>query len=272
MNICPKCRAFYDDELLRFCLADGSPLVAVGRNETNWEVGESALRVVKQVAKRETAIQWIKQIVWTVVTTVIVVSVIYVVVMNTWIYLGGPDKYFPKTVDESTPTPTPTPVIKVESPTPTPVIEDLTPTPKPTPTTERTASPTPTPVIEDATPTPTPTPTPFICTQSMKEQAKTDIKSSNTVYIENSVAKLEKDDAIQYYRDRPPAGVSPEDVSNDGEMNFEAVDCSTATVTYKSTWVRTPEKYMRGLPPFKGVKKFRCDKIKDKKWVCSYVK
>ena len=142
--------------MLRFCLTDGSPLVAVGRSDADWEVGESALRVVKQAVRRETVIQWIKQIVWAVITMVIVVSVIYVVVMNTWIYLGGPEKYFPKTVEQSTPTPTPTPtpVIEVESPTPTPT---LTPIP------ERMDSPTP-------TPTTTPTPILARCDQALEQQ------------------------------------------------------------------------------------------------------
>ena len=217
MNICPKCRAFYDDELLRFCLADGSPLVAVGGNDANWEVGESALRVVKQAVRRETVIQWIKQIVWTLITTIIVVSVIYVVVMNTWIYLGGPEKYFPKTVEQSTPTPTPTPtpVIEVESPTPTPT---LTPIP------ERTAS-----------PTPTATPTPILarCDQALEQQRL-------GVKIDALRAEIRKDEArIQEKWSRELGDVPPQIVATP-EFGSPIVnigeDCRSAKISLSYTW------------------------------------
>ena len=252
MNICPKCKRFYDDEQLRFCLADGSPLVAVGRNETNWEVGESALRVVKQVAKRETAIQWIKQIVWTVITTVIVVSVIYVVVMNTWIYFGGPEKYFPKTVDESTPTPT-----ELPSPTPTPTPERMDlPTPTPTPDKDR-RSPTPTPYNKEPR---TPTPTPLACNVGKESD---EIRRNYASYFFERIKAMQPWLAKQYMT-QERQGVLVLVTLNNFQLNISP-DCRSASVTHPFQAIIFNRNGKQNAP-IDMKKGFSCNK--DRRWRC----
>jgi hypothetical protein len=41
---CPKCGAYYADDLLAFCLADGCPLTGVDSNSDNWTRGSQAIQ------------------------------------------------------------------------------------------------------------------------------------------------------------------------------------------------------------------------------------
>jgi hypothetical protein len=176
MRICLKCRNFYADETLKFCLADGAPLAGVDSTSELWPEGTEAVRKTASRVQRAMRRQKLRRTISTTVTTVLVVMVVTVVSLNSYIYLN-PEAPQEEIAQAISPTPTPETVSELQ---PTPVIEETpTPTPAtladairetPTPTVggdgkgpPRTPTPTPTPVIyvmDFPTPTPPPVPTP----------------------------------------------------------------------------------------------------------------
>jgi len=88
LKFCPKCNGFSDDEDLRFCLADGVPLVALDRTDDKWTEGDEVVRQERQRLRREVRRSTIKRALSTLVTTVLIVMVVTVVALNVWIYLG----------------------------------------------------------------------------------------------------------------------------------------------------------------------------------------
>ncbi|MFN0140434.1 MAG: hypothetical protein ACKVQW_10170 [Pyrinomonadaceae bacterium] len=157
MRYCPKCRSFYDDAQLRFCLRDGVPLVDVSPSDQVWNEGTSFIRETQRRVTSETRIRQLKKIVSILITTVMVIMVVSVITLNSWIYLSEPES---EVAENVTPSPASSPEASPEpslSISPEPTVEP-TPTSSPTPTPTRTRTQTPTP-----TPRPTITIAPPVC-------------------------------------------------------------------------------------------------------------
>ncbi len=140
MRFCPKCRTFYDDADLNFCLKDGVPLVNIKENDNLWREGTEVIQQTKYQIRREIFKKQFKKIVSILITTILIVMIISVITINSWIYLNPPEK---EIVQNDKPFPKPEPTIEI----------------LPSPSGQKTVSPTPTPK-KTPTPTTTPTPTP----------------------------------------------------------------------------------------------------------------
>ncbi len=91
MKICPKCRNFYDDPLLRFCLKDGVPLAEIANNPKLLPEGVNYLNQVKSELKRQTRKQTLKKFFKILVSTVLTIMIISVVTLQSWVYLNKPE-------------------------------------------------------------------------------------------------------------------------------------------------------------------------------------
>jgi uncharacterized protein (DUF2141 family) len=80
MRVCPKCRDYYADRLLGFCLADGTPLVDVDPNSDLWD---QAARVIEQkqnvVKTQQRRFKWRRAMLRAMLMTTMVVSVAAVI-------------------------------------------------------------------------------------------------------------------------------------------------------------------------------------------------
>jgi hypothetical protein len=205
MKLCPKCRNFYDDELLRFCLKDGMPLVSVKPNEELWSEATNSIRKTRRIEQKEIRKQQLKKVVTTLITTFIIISVISVIALNSWIYTHPEEtaKLREEKVEVSDPKPAETPnVVEIpeiseSTPTPTPILEktprkDLqTPTPTDTPKPIETPIPTVEPTKTKTTktkPSPTITATPFVCNTANEADA---IKRSWSSYFSQQIRSLQ---------------------------------------------------------------------------------
>ena len=125
IRTCPKCGDYYADASLAFCLVDGAPLVDVEPLSESWSEGT---RVVEEkgnaLRKQKRRLKW-RRFMLSALTTLMLVMVVCVVVINSFIYLR------PKQEEVALATPlTPTP-----TPTSTPPLTSTSiPTPSPTPT------------------------------------------------------------------------------------------------------------------------------------------
>lgn len=126
MRFCPKCRAFYDDEALEFCLNDGILLVEINRSDKLWEQGGRAIGETKSIIRRQMFRQSLKKILSTAITTVLVIMTVIVTITSSWIYLNPEEKVNPEnsiiaaaspTVEKSLPQ-TPTPKAKKKAAVP----------------------------------------------------------------------------------------------------------------------------------------------------------
>jgi hypothetical protein len=185
MRTCPKCGDYYADDLLAFCLADGTPLVGVTPHSESWNEG------VRVVAEKEAALRkqrrrfrW-RHVLMSATTTLVMTTVVCVVTVNSLLYLApGPEEV--SRAAASTPAPPPNAKLttappELREPTtadPTPVVpitpaSELNPVPTPlptaapnpttdtsTPTGDKQPTPPSTPTPPPSTPTPTPSPTP----------------------------------------------------------------------------------------------------------------
>jgi cytoskeletal protein RodZ len=224
ISFCPKCRAFYADELLQFCLTDGVPLVKINQSSELWTEGIDSLNETKKKIERAIRRDNVKKFLSYMVSTIVTALVVCVVAINSWIYIKPPPKSDeiasipPSSFDEPTgvsqlapvseptvePEATAPPESTVEpeatvTPTPdgtpdgngTPDFDDEVPTPTPTPATPTptvTLTPTPvTPTPTPVTPTPTPvTPTPTQTLVPALEVCSSDIRKNEKNKIINS--------------------------------------------------------------------------------------
>ncbi len=137
MRICPKCRAFYGDPQLAFCLADGTPLANVNPQSEKFKEGSRAVEEqAKRLSKQRRRVRW-RKIVLASLTTLVMAMVVTTSF----------------TVETTTPT-QPESSSSLPSPDPHP---SLTPTESLTPSSLPSPTPSPSPSIS---PTPTPTPIP----------------------------------------------------------------------------------------------------------------
>lgn len=148
MRRCPKCRGFYDDELLRFCLKDGVPLVAVNAEDDLWFKGSTFILESNRLAQREITRRRIQKVITMLVTTVLTIMVFYVIAMNAWIYAGNAEKYLSDNLTKDMavdPSPIDSPSV-MPSPTQSEAERPIS-SPIPTPTRISTSTPTPTPSL-----------------------------------------------------------------------------------------------------------------------------
>lgn len=135
MRICPKCRAFFGDPQLAFCLADGTPLANVAPQSDKWNEGTRVIQEqAKRIGKQRRKLRWRRLslgALTTLVTTMLVVTSF--------------------TVETTTSPPV---VSLVPSPESSPTVT-VTSTSLPSDSPSPSASPTP-----SISPTPTPTPIP----------------------------------------------------------------------------------------------------------------
>lgn len=180
IRTCPKCRDFYADDSLLFCLADGTPLVAVEPRDELWSEAQRAVEEKENARrKKERRLKW-RRVTLSSMTVMIVVAVIFVVTVNGIIYLK------PQTEDESARAESSTPAVPDSPdvsfipgkpspqqqpeawsrPSPSPTSTVITkPTPTPTPRTILSATPTPTPLVDSTPSEPAQTAT---CTEAYK--------------------------------------------------------------------------------------------------------
>src|SRR5947207_317813 len=113
MRFCPKCGELYDDQLLAFCLADGTPLGAVSLDSDVWKEGSRAFEQKQTTLKaKQRRLKWQRVVLMTMLMTTLVVTVVA--------YVGR---------EERPPAPSPAPP-KPDPPKPNPEPTD----PKPVPT------------------------------------------------------------------------------------------------------------------------------------------
>lgn len=240
MRTCPKCGDYYADDLLAFCLADGTPLVGV---IPHGEVWSDSLRVVEEkeraLRKQRRRLRW-RRVLLSATTTLVVSMVVCVVVVNGFIYLTqGPEEN--RRADASTP--------------------EL---PKANPTTTPTIITTPD-ITRETTPTPTPTPTHEGCSDADR--------SRESKVVVRVVSRMWQDD-VEGERDRVTREHSKNGVKANAELSGTEYKssvqrkCSAATVTVSHTWtVFTP----RGTePPVHSSQTFACAKVSGA-WGCHKV-
>lgn len=183
MKICPNCQMRYEDDALRFCTRDGSPLVAEsaiadsesldvsgalpGRSADTQDISgktkdedieteiprivikphrtDSENEHIESKSEETTSRSTLKTVLLTVIVTVVVIATGG---WFFWIYVSGSGNFLFGTREESE-------IPTEASPEPSPLVPIRTPNPSPSPTPE--ASPTPSP---SPSPSPTPTATP----------------------------------------------------------------------------------------------------------------
>jgi hypothetical protein len=76
LRTCPKCSAYYADELLAFCLVDGMPLLAVDPGSRNWVEGARVLEEKTSASrKQQRRIKW-RRVALTAITTLLLTMVV----------------------------------------------------------------------------------------------------------------------------------------------------------------------------------------------------
>ncbi|HEX8118564.1 MAG TPA: hypothetical protein VF521_14910 [Pyrinomonadaceae bacterium] len=113
MRLCPKCGDYYADDLLAFCLTDGTPLAGVVPEGELWEEG---LRVVEEKERvlrvRRRRLKW-QRVTQVVTTTLVTTMVVCVVAVNGLIYLTPEPDEAPASPSGTTPKRAPTPTTVV---------------------------------------------------------------------------------------------------------------------------------------------------------------
>lgn len=269
MRVCPKCRNFYAGETLKFCPADGILLVGVDRSSEHWTEGTEAVRKTTRKVQRQIRRQKLMRVVSVTVTTVLTVMVIYVAVLNSYIYLSPEEKEIAQAVSPEQP-----PVVKAvpaaqpapvavetsllttntpSSPLPCPARESLqTTAPMPGKTSPLVSVPPPPPVMDAAPaaiPIPSPTsalPTP--AAPSPQTLIPADPPAPVGLPLRASVAT----DAPESTPAEPPSPVSPKTKEKTPEPARPAVPASCSAtdkdkveemlrIRFASTWEREIE-------------------------------
>lgn len=254
MKFCPKCRSFYDDESLAFCLADGIPLVKLNESDELWTEGSKAVETSRIIIQKQTRRQQLRRISRILITTLIIIMVISVIAMNIYVYT-------PSSEDE-----------KVENITPTSTIEpnntpELLSTPNlistpvstittlPAPTISRSPTKPPTPKFS-----PTVTNSPTSCSPQNEEAI---IRKFNVSIWRNKILP-EKPVVLE-------KNLKEHAVRADAELGFVeqirvkvSFDCKTATVFVPYIWTILPT----ARAPFSvtGNRTFSCNK--NGSWKC----
>jgi cytoskeletal protein RodZ len=76
LRTCPKCSAYYEDELLAFCLVDGMPLIGVAPGSESWSKGTRVIEEkTKASIKQQRRLKW-RRIVLSAMTTLMLTMVV----------------------------------------------------------------------------------------------------------------------------------------------------------------------------------------------------
>jgi hypothetical protein len=215
LKICPKCRRFYDDADLRFCLNDGVPLIFA--DEKLKPEGIAKIRVEKNLLRREMRLRQIKNVVSILVTTVLTIMIISVIVINTWLYLNPEEKDTAKIQN-------PTPTIEI-SPMPT-IKNSISPAPQ----TKRTT------VSANMN-----TNNPQICTDERKQEIKSQIGEQTMEQWRKSFLDEQK-----IFKDQNFDKLNPNCRANSSAcVNFIIEiddDCRTAIVNFDWQFIKPQKK------------------------------
>jgi hypothetical protein len=278
MRTCPQCLDFYADELLLFCLSDGTPLVGVDPQSEQWSEGQRVIEEKDNVLGRQKRrLKW-RRIVLTSMTMLIVAAVVFVVTVNGFIYLKPQaEKESARTDPSTSPATSNSPDVSVipattgeTAPASWPVVD---PRPTPSPNAATVTRPTPTPTPRPALPAaPESSPTPFItsalpsCSDEDKGQEREAIiRSFRDTWRRN----------IEGDRQRIIAENAPER-SQGTEATLGALEytssffkaCSAGVVTVSYVWrVRTSVNGTIKVLSIPKEKKFACMKIGGT-WLC----
>lgn len=243
MKLCPKCRSFYDDEFLKFCLKDGTPLATVTQNNQFWKEGLNKISETRKIELSELRKQYLKRIFSVLVMTVLVIMVITVITLWSWIYLNKK----PKNVVTNDAQPPPTEVIPtqspefilagLETPSPTPMSKPI-PTPSPTPSTTQSPDETSTskpaqtksPKIETSPSISPPPPTPCVARQ---EEAI--IRASYAASFKTKI-NSEKQEFYSTKDSKEINGVELSINPNDLKISVSS-DCRNASAIYPYYWM-----------------------------------
>jgi hypothetical protein len=90
MRFCPKCRDYYADDSLPFCLADGTPLVNIDPNSETWDEGSRVIETKEKTSREQYRKQKRRRVLISVVTVLMIIMVLCVVTINSLIYLRPP--------------------------------------------------------------------------------------------------------------------------------------------------------------------------------------
>jgi hypothetical protein len=265
IRTCPKCGDYYADELLAFCLADGTPLVNVNPHSQNWSEGtrvieekENALRKQERRLKR-------RRLMLRAMTMLMAAIIVLVVVVNGMIYLKPaqeePDQDEPLTaatapggpsvsVVQGKPLPTPKPTAGPR-PTASPIATETTrPTPAPTPITTSTQTPTPTVSLTPA------------CTEADKGRERESILKR---FSDSWRRKIEAERQRIIAENASARGENAE--ASLGAIEYQVAflkGCMAGSVTAKYVWKITSPTKAVSVPK---EKRFSCVKIGDA-WMC----
>lgn len=230
MRCCPKCKTFYDDLLLRFCLKDGVPLLEIDQSNQLWTTGKSFINEKNRLIRRETRQQQLKKILQILITICLVIMIICVITLWGWLYQNNPE-------DETTQNPTPTATVTPEIPKEV-VAELRTPTPTPTPTQKTLPTLTPTPSISPTITKISPTP----CNKTEVENFLKQTRFSGFLSDANNT----RESAVIFFMEKNKIlgqiGKANVAVFNDfsqEKMKVNATSCEKATIVNVVKWTLT---------------------------------
>jgi hypothetical protein len=302
MRLCPKCRTYFDDSLLRFCTNDGMPLVSIDQSSELWQEGSDFIRETNHQIQREIRRTLIKKVISILITTVVITSIISVITLQSWIY-SYPEEAA-KIRGEKTPQPLATPEITVVA---TPEF-DRSPTPENAVNTESTPV-LPTPIIKKTpktdtpinspdvkiTPIPTvaktpeqlpadkpkvvtinkntnlkvsPTPTVNVCMASDQQRYAEEIKRSYSSFWKQKIMSQESRLFEKYLKDQKFRQGAQLSVYQAGiTVNVDA-KCETATATVPIAWTvySTKQAFLSETKTVNGSESFTCRR--GKIWSC----
>jgi hypothetical protein len=119
MRICPTCGAFYADDTSAFCLVEGMPLISVDANSDKWRAGQRVLEEkASGLKQQQRRLKW-RRILITALILLIATRVVYVLMVDGWVYLEREPPPPPLQSSLSFPSPSPSPP---QSPTPSPSV------------------------------------------------------------------------------------------------------------------------------------------------------
>jgi hypothetical protein len=291
MRFCQKCRDYYADGSLGFCLNDGTPLWDVNPLSERWSEGEQVIEEKENaLRKQKRRLKW-RRFLSSAMTMLIVIMVVCVVAVNSFIYLQPKpeedDSAKPSILattpaeptDSTTPgtlgVPVSIPTLKPKvtpKPTATPIAAEITtrpptptPTPRRTPTPAPTQMPTPAPTYTQ-TASPTPSPRPECSDADKSRERETIIKRFGDRWRRN----------IEGSRRKIIAENAPADVDNAEATlgTFEYTSkffkaCTAGSVTVRYVWqVRTNFNGTIKVAHVAKEKRFACLKVGGE-WLCN---
>jgi hypothetical protein len=300
MRLCPKCRTYFDDSLLRFCTNDGMPLVSIDQSSELWQKGSEFVSETKNRIQREIRRKLIKKVISTLVTTIVITSVISVVTLQSWIYIYPEEAA--KIRREKTPQPVATPEVAIVATPEIPIKPEVpitieatpilpTPTIKQTPKTDTPINRpdvkiTPTPEVTKTPEQPpankpkivtinkntnvaiNPTPPVNVCTTGNQQRYAEEIKRSYSSFWKQKILIQEGRLFEKYLKDQKLRQGAQLSVYQAGiTVNVDA-KCETATATVPIAWTvySTKQAFLSETKTVNGTESFTCRR--GKIWSC----